>query len=177
MFSPPRIVKEAQAQKLKVGKSFDLATGYDLGTTRGLAKMWRELEEDDPELVCCSPPCTPFSVLQELNFPKMELEKVVTMIGEGLQHFHTSIEVCLWQYHRDKVFLLEHPYLSRAWNEEEAQRLMSLPGVWVCRTDMCEYGLNGGKEWAVESKADIVAYQLMVDCGGTATSVSRRTST
>eukprot|EP00435_Cladocopium_sp_Y103_P041994 s1944_g11.t1 len=91
VFSPPRIAKEAKAQKLKTGKSYDLLTGYDLRLKKDLAKMWRELEDDDPLLTCCSPPCTPFSILQELNFPKMDEEKVVMMVGEGLQHFQTSV--------------------------------------------------------------------------------------
>lgn len=173
VFSPPRFVQEARTQKLEVGGSYDLETGYDLGTKEGLTRMWRELEEDDPDLTCCSPPCKPFSILQELNFPKMDRDKAIAMVGEGLQHFSTSIEVCLWQYHRGKVFLLEHPFLSRAWKEEEAQKLMSLPGVWVCRTDMCEYGLMVGKSGKLNQKPTLwitnswwIAVELQRRCQG-----------
>ena len=51
------------------------------------------MEEDDPEFVGASPPCTPLSLLQELNFPKMPVQKVVNMILDGLHHIETAVEV------------------------------------------------------------------------------------
>ena len=73
IYSPPRITKEAKAQKVSVGGAYDLLTGYNLKHTKDLDRMWRELCAEDPELVVASPPCTPFSPLQEWNFPHMSL--------------------------------------------------------------------------------------------------------
>ena len=133
--------------------------------------MWEELEEDDPELVTNSPPCTPFSVLQELNFFKMDPEKVIHMVSEGLHHVEVSAEVCEWQHHRGKLFLFEHPRLSRAWDEACLQRLLCLPGVYVCYTDMCRYGMKiDGKPvkkptmWITNSKH--IARELQLRCQG-----------
>ena len=145
IYSPPRITKEAKAQKVSVGGAYDLLTGYNLKHTKDLDRMWRELCAEDPELVVASPPCTPFSPLQEWNFPHMSLEDAVVMVGEGLEHVATSCAVAKWQYNRDKVFLFEHPRPSRAWHEECLQELMHLPGVYCCVVDMCAYGMKVGK--------------------------------
>ena len=109
-----------------------------------MKKMWRALDEDDPEAILVCPPCTPFSLLQEWNFPRMPTQKVATMVYESLHHLRLAAKVCLRQYRRGKVFVLEHPLTSKAWAEEELQELMALPGVYVCTTDMCAYGMKVG---------------------------------
>ena len=68
VFSPPRISKEAERQHMRVGKAYDLKTGYDLKEEKDRRRMWKELHQDDPELVTGSPPCTPFSILQKFEF-------------------------------------------------------------------------------------------------------------
>ena len=60
VFSPPRITKEAENQKLVTGGAYDLKTGFNLSRADDRARMWRELKEDEPELVVGSPPCTAF---------------------------------------------------------------------------------------------------------------------
>ena len=99
-----------------------------------MKKMWRALDEDDPEAILVCPPCTPFSLLQEWNFPRMPTQKVATMVYESLHHLRLAA----------KVFVFEHPLTSKAWAEEELQELMALPGVYVCTTDMCAYGMKVG---------------------------------
>lgn len=142
VFSPPRISKEAERQHMRVGKAYDLKTGYDLKDEKDRRRMWKELHQDDPELVTGSPPCAPFSILQSLNSPKMEKARAVHMVGEGLLHVSTTVQVCKWQYRRGKLFLFEHPRGSRAFEEEEVLEPMQLPGVYVCEADMCQYGMN-----------------------------------
>ena len=172
VFSPPRFTKEACKQGVSFGKAYDLETGYDLRCRRDQQRMWRVLQQDDPELVTGSPPCTPFSVLQSLNFPKMDLEKAIHMVGEGLLHVRTTVRVCKWQYRRGKIFLFEHPLGSRAFQEEELLELMQLPGVYVCQADMCEYGMNvngqglnrKSTQWITNSRH--IARRLQRRCGG-----------
>ena len=50
---------------------------------------------------------------------------------------------------------------------------MSLPGVWVCRTDMCEYGLMVGKSGKLNQKPTLwitnswwIAVELQRRCQG-----------
>ncbi len=172
VFSPPRITKEARRQNVSAGGAYDLVTGYDLKLGKDLRKMWRELREEDPELVTGSPPCTPFSLLQSLNLPKMDEAKAVNMVGEGLQHVSTTVDVCKWQHRRGKLFLFEHPPCSKAFKEEEVIELMQMPGVHVCQVDMCQYGMNvdgrGPNQkptiWITNSVH--IARQLQRRCGG-----------
>lgn len=63
VFSP------ARKAGMVAGKPYDLVTGFDLANPSHKKKMWKELKEDDPELITNSPPCTPFSPLQGWNFP------------------------------------------------------------------------------------------------------------
>ena len=142
VYSPPRVTEAARKKQLSTGGAYDLLTGFDLRLKEDLKKMWQELLADDPELVTCSPPCRPFSLLQCLNFPKMSLEAVIELVGEGLHHVRQSVRVCKWQHERGKLFFFEHPRTSKAWEEEEVQELMQLRGVFVCDLDMCQYGMK-----------------------------------
>ena len=67
VFSPARVVEACKRHGLVAGDSFDLRTGYDLTneTTQKHVKM--QIEKSGALLVICSPPCTKFSQLQELN--------------------------------------------------------------------------------------------------------------
>lgn len=142
VYSPPRIVQTASRSGLRCGGSYDIKTGYDLNDGRDYERMWKELVRDDPELICTCPPCTPFSILQELNFPKMDWEDALWLVGEGVHHVQVSAEVCWWQHRRGKLFAFEHPRTSKAWREEEIERLILEPGVHVCYIDMCAYGMK-----------------------------------
>ena len=142
VYSPPRIVQTAKRSGLRCGGSYDIKTGYDLNEGRDYERMWNELIRDDPELVCTSPPCRPFSLLQELNFPKMDWEDALWLVGEGVHHVKVSAEVCWWQHRRGKLFAFEHPRTSKAWREKEIEELILEPGVYVCYIDMCAYGMK-----------------------------------
>lgn len=94
VFSPPRISQEPQKRKLTVGKAYDLLTGYNLQEHKDQQKMWRDLRADEPELVVCSPPCTPFTSIQELNWAKMPWIKAVNLVADGVENFNTAVTVC-----------------------------------------------------------------------------------
>ena len=171
VYSPPRVTAEAQKRGLEVGGAYDLQTGYDLKSTKDKNRMWSELEEDDPELTVLSPPCTPFSQLQELNFPKMDLAKVVALVGDGLEHWGVACQVAWWQYYRQRFFLLEHPMGSKAWSEESVQELMKMPGVHECLVDMCAYGMKVGLELNKKptrflTNSEYIAQELQRRCDG-----------
>lgn len=170
VFSPPRITKEAERQRLVTGGAYDLKTGFDLSKEQDRGRMWQELEEDEPELVVGSPPCTAFSLLQELNYRAMDFEKAKAKVMDGLEHLDTTVEVCEWQDDNGRLFLFEHPKTSRAFQEERMVKLMQRPGVWVCHVDMCAYGMNVDGEglnqkptcWVTNSKK--IALQLQRRC-------------
>ena len=171
VFSPPRISQCAKKGGLKVGRCYDLLTGFDLRNPKDRTQMWKGLAEDDPELVTASPPCTAFTPIQELNWPKMEFTRAVHLIADGVENFETAVQVCEWQDDRGKLFLLENPWPSKAWDEECVQRLLSRPGIYVCRTDLCQYGLQvkalpnkKDTKWITNSK--YIAGELQRRCDG-----------
>ena len=171
VYSPPRITAEAGRKGMSIGGAYDLQTGFDLRSTGDQKKMWSELEEDDPELTVLSPPCTPFSQLQELNFPKMEWAKVVALVGDGLLHWETACQVAWWQRNRGKIFLLEHPLGSKAWGEENVQKLKEEPDVHECIVDMCAYGMKVGallnkKPTRFLTNSEHLAGELQKRCDG-----------
>jgi len=93
------------------------------------------------------------------------------MVAEGVENFETAVEVCVWQDEREKLFLLEHPLPSKAWEEECAQRLMQRPGVYVCNTDLCQYGMKvrelpnkKATRWITNSKHMVM--ELQRRCNG-----------
>jgi hypothetical protein len=117
VYSPPRVSVEGHRRGWKQGTSYDLETGWDLRRTEDRKKMWRSLKEEDPDLIVICPPCVAFSMLQELNFPKMGMQKSVQLLQTGLEHLEIAMEVAKWQHRRGKWFTFEHPDLARSWSE------------------------------------------------------------
>ena len=142
VFSPPRVALEASKRGLKAGSSIDLKTGWDLSKAEDRKDMWRTLKKEKPSLLVLCPPCHGFSVLQELNFERMGLEKSVAMIQAGLEHLELAAALAKWQIRRGGYAVLEQPLGARSWKEECLQRLLQLPGVQRVRCDMCAFGMS-----------------------------------
>ena len=66
IFSPERVCKRCGQHGLAPGSSFDLHTGYDLGRYAVQQEVEKVIDEEDPDLLIGSPPCTKFSILQNL---------------------------------------------------------------------------------------------------------------
>ena len=129
VYSPPRMVEEAQRQHLRGGTSFDILTGWDLTDEKARARMWKKLVEEEPWLIVLSPPCTAFSILQGWNFPRMKKKKVVQMIQLGLEHLGLVCEIIKWQVSRGGYVVFEHPRGARSWQQQCVQEM--LPEVIV----------------------------------------------
>ena len=67
VFSPARVNQLAVKFGLVAGASLDLTNGYDSEKREDREKAWKKVVEDKPAMVVGSPPCTMFSLLQELN--------------------------------------------------------------------------------------------------------------
>ena len=86
VFSPERVAQVARRFGLTSGSSMDLTNGWDFNREDHRRKAWEKVKEESPVLLIRSPPCTYFSVLQELNkavhgdkpgwMDKFEIEKV-----------------------------------------------------------------------------------------------------
>ena len=102
----------------QAGSSIDLKTGWDLSKAEDRKDMWRTLKKEKPSLLVLCPPCHGFSVLQELNFERMGLEKSVAMIQAGLEHLELAAALAKWQIRRGGYAVLEQPLGARSWKEE-----------------------------------------------------------
>ena len=64
-------------------------------------------------LIVLSPPCGPFSVLQEWNLPRMSWEKAVCLIQTGVENLELAMLIAEWQARRGRYVLFEHPWLAK----------------------------------------------------------------
>ncbi len=142
VYSVPRVAEEAARLGHIAGGSFDKGTGYDFTSSQDRRRCWKELEEQDPDLLVLCPPCGPFSMLQELNYSKMQFSKAVMKVAEGVDHVNFAMQLFAWQHLRGKAALFEHPATSRAWAERSVQEIMEMDGVRRVRADQCQYGLQ-----------------------------------
>ena len=131
---------------------------FDLRTSKPSGEAWdfskksdrmqalKYVKEKKPTWVVGSPPCTAFSQLQGLNFPKMDPDRVARNMKEAKAHLHFVI----YLYH---IQLAEGPhFLQRAtsWKDPRMLRLLKHPKVGTTVADQCMYGLTtkdaNGKE-------------------------------
>ena len=152
LYSTPRVAQQAQEDGLTAGTSFDLKNGYDFNRSADRKRAMRVLEKENPDLLIVCPPCGPFSPLQELNYPKMKVERAMMMLGEGLGHLQFAMQALEWQIRRGKLGIFEHPERSRAWEEECVRRVQELPGVQIVTGDQCQYGLRVREEEELNRK-------------------------
>ena len=171
VYSPPRICRTAEQNGLKPGSSFDILEGWDLRDPNQARAMWHTLQQEEPELVVVSPPCVAFSAMQNINFPKMSLKKVMVIVAEGLHHMRVAMKVACWQWRRGKFFLYEQPKTARSWSEEEVARVRRLPGVQVVECHMCRFNMRvhaklNKKPTFIMTNCQPIAKRLDVQCDG-----------
>ena len=101
--------------------AFDLRTSKPNGepwdfSRRSDRKMALQYVHDHkPTWIVGSPPCTAFSRLQGLNFPKMDPAKVEAMLKEARRHLHFVISLYQIQLAHKRHFLHEHPVGATSW--------------------------------------------------------------
>ena len=141
VFSPPRVVETAMRHGLAGGTSFDYETGWDLDRPDHRRSMWRKLKEEEPMMIILCPPCKAFTILQGLNFGKMDLKQSVALVSCGLDSLELAMEIAKWQWRRGRYFLFEHPESARSWEEPSVQEVVRLEGVEKGGCDMCAHGM------------------------------------
>ena len=67
MYSPARVNEVVKRWGLKPGSSMDPTNEHDFTKPEDRKRAWAKIKEWDPLLITGSPPCTLFSLLQELN--------------------------------------------------------------------------------------------------------------
>ena len=148
IFSPPRIVTIAKKNGLAARWSFDRLVEKEAGVPWDLTRrahqmeILRIIEDEKPQLVIGSPPCSHFSKIMALNWPKTPRHKRRAMMREARDLLEFASRVYMAQYRSGRLFVHEHPESAQSWREPCMERLANLPGVVKARIDMCAYGLK-----------------------------------
>jgi hypothetical protein len=136
VFNPGRFLKDSPKHRLIPGQAFDLDLGNDLLKVGARREVRRYVQDVKPGLVVISPPCTMFSIMQNMNhkrnrkrgqaharfvFQKLCEAKVLLRFGEEIAETVMSY---------GGIFVFEHPLTSKAWEEPELQRLMLKDNVF-----------------------------------------------
>ena len=149
IFSPARVCEEARKCGLKGGFSIDLAeadpiTGrtWDLSKPHDRRKVRALVLRHRPKLLVLSPPCTLFSLLQNLAPGGLPHIRCPMRWKEALEFLEFAVEMCRLQMKGGRGFVLEHPWLARSWEMEPFKSFSTELGVLMVRLDMCRYGMT-----------------------------------
>ena len=182
IYSPSRFVKEANRFGLRPGFAIDLEISknskgehWDLSKKEDKREMFRMLHKEKPLFLIGSPPCGPFSPLQNISIHKRDPMVVKQMLEEGRDHLHTSIDAYNVQMDEDRFFLHEHPLPATSWEDPKMKKLMARPGVFCVKGPMCRWGMisedNKGigyvrKNTQFITNSKVMAETLEGECSG-----------
>ena len=175
IYNPKRFQGEARKQKLIPGEAFDLSLGHDLLNNRMRDEVRKYIKTVKPGLVIISPPCTLFSLLQNLNMNRRNPEALRKFLkdlmrAKVLLRFGVEIIEMVMSY--GGFFVFENPLTSKVWQEKSVQKLIEEPSTILASGDQCMYGLLDiyGRRmkkptgWITNSK--IIAERLGKRCDG-----------
>ena len=172
VYSPERVNKTAAKYGLKPGSSLDLTNGWDFNKREHRRQAWKKIMQEEPELLIGSPPCTMFSILQQLNLA-IHAEDVEWMRRfrkewqVAVQHIEFCIRVYRHQLSQGRHFLHEHPWSAKSWRLEALMKFTRDTRVIWCKADQCMYGLmtKGEKgEKSTRQEADRILSEFLGHC-------------
>ena len=151
LFSPPRVCKRALERGMRGGWSLDLSSEdpvtnkkWDLSCSRAVARVKAMIRRDRPRLIITSPPCTMFSLLQNLSGGPDERK-----LKEAAASFETAIDFSMYQAKLGGFFVIEHPQTSRAWKLPCTGKLLEVNGLVKATFNMCHHGMRAQDEHGV----------------------------
>ena len=141
IYLPPRVTEVCRKYWLKPGESLDLKTGWDLSDRNEQRRARDLVRARAPYLIICSPLCTKFSNLQNLNeaingpeWPdQFEVE-----LEQAKEHVRFCVGLMREQLAAGRHFLFEHPAWASSGDLPELQSLSETPGHYGSeRTNAC----------------------------------------
>ena len=155
IFSPPRVSAQAQLVGLRPGFAIDLETKredgshWDLNKDSHTADLFSLPEKEKPKLLGGSPPCGPFSQLQNLVDIRNHVPQSVRSqrLQEGKKHLRTSVRAYRAQMDAGCYFLHEHPKGARSWEEPVVKELRNDPRVYEVVGPMCRWKMESEDVW------------------------------
>ena len=71
-YSMPRVTKLAQELGHESAGAYDINNGFDFNARSDRRRCFEELTRMDPDVLLVSPPCGPFSILQDSTTPRWD---------------------------------------------------------------------------------------------------------
>ena len=149
VYSQPRVVPIAESTGLTPGWSLDIKTcdsagrpwNFDNEDCRRRAKQL--VRQTKPLLLICSPMCTWFSTLQNLNRAKMGGEAFQIHVQRALRHLQFVLEPCEIQVADGRHILFEHPAGASSWRQKcMVEFLAKHPVLYLVSCSQCMFGLT-----------------------------------
>jgi hypothetical protein len=145
LYNPNRFQDKLDKYGLSRGQAFDLKLGHDLTSNNMRQEVRRYVREMKPGLIVISPPCTLFSVLQNLNRQSQNPDanpEYLRRLIEAKVLLRFGIEIAFEVLKYGGSFVFEHPLTSRAWMDHLMQKLIQSPAVKMAVCDQCQFGLR-----------------------------------
>ena len=120
IYSAPRVCFAATRRGLLAPSnlSLDLTTGYDFMSMEARAAALRMVEQEQPQFLMLSPPCTMYSPLQQLfNLHKMSDEEKECRFLEADTLLSFGMHLCKKQHCQGRYFCFEHPQRASSWEK------------------------------------------------------------
>ena len=157
--SPPRITAEAKKAGMVSGFALDLTVAgpdgkpWDFTKKSCRQRAWRLLKEQRPYMLIGSPPCTAFSIIQNLNMRTPQgKRKVLAARRQAEVHLRFCVAMCREQLRGGRYFVHEHPLTAKSWEVPCVNALSRTPRVYLVKADMCQFGMKSrdaeGEGWA-----------------------------
>ncbi len=142
-----RLAKVAQKLGFRAGSSFDFANGWDSNLADHRKKGWTNIEEKPTYLLIGFPPCTYFSMLQELNVAAhAHKPEWMARFDEEKRKAKIHVEFCCFLYREQlqqgRHFLHEHPWSARSWALPCVHEVPSHPSVELLQGHMCRFRMT-----------------------------------
>ena len=171
VYNPQRFGKRANHFGLIQGEAFDLTLGHDLLKPCFRDEVLRYLMEVKPGLVIISPPCTLFTLLQNMNINK-NTRRYLQRLRDAKRLLRLAAKIMRLVMSYGGCFVFESPLTARTWLETEVQQLMDLDEVILVAADQCRFDLRSldgnshKKPTGFLTNSPAIAEQLSRRCDG-----------
>lgn len=182
IYNPRRFTSQANRFGLTPGFAIDLEVlknekgeYWDLSRKEDKLELKRLLKEERPFFLLGSPPCGPFSPLQNLSKNKRTEEENEAIRKGGVEHLEISVECYYHQMENGRFFLHEHPLPAASWKEPCMRKLLEDGRTYVVRSPMCRWNMTAEdqqgigfvrKETQYVTNSKVMAEALTAKCTG-----------
>ena len=148
VYSPPRVVAMASKMGLRQGWGMDLTTmdvdgrAWDSNQKEMRNRAVRGLLRDKPLVLVGSLMCVPFSIMNSINYSRMDPSEVEQRKEHGRRHLQFCTRLYKLQVDGGRYLTHEHPQSASSWHEGCIQKLLKEEGVQRVVGDQCMYGLK-----------------------------------